>query len=68
MSKQALIDSIRQRNPSAAMEFLTKFTHAALEKYLSHLQVTQRPRNFQSAWVRIPETPAIMGRARRQAA
>lgn len=59
ISKQALIETIREQNPTAGTEFLTRFDVTALENYLSHLSFRTTPRSADGAWVRTPQTPAI---------
>ncbi|MBI1373799.1 MAG: hypothetical protein GC159_13830 [Phycisphaera sp.] len=63
MSKHDLIYHIREHNPSAAAEFLNAFDEPALERYLTHLQFTTRPRSG-DLWVRNAETPAVVTRGR----
>lgn len=59
MSKQELIDTIRQHNPSADPAFLTAFDVAALDRYLDHLRHSLLPRGASSMWIRAAETHAI---------
>lgn len=63
MSKQELIETIRQHNPTAATEFLTGFDEQALDGYLRHLLHGRQPRGASSLWIRPAETPAIMTRS-----
>lgn len=58
MSKDVLIETIQQHNPTAGQEFLMRFNEAALERYLTHLQYLTHPRN--AGWVRAYETPAVV--------
>jgi hypothetical protein len=62
MSKQQLIESIREQNPSANQDFLTQFDEQALHKYLDHLGHGRRPRGQHGLWVRGAETPAVVTR------
>ena len=64
MSKQQLIDSIQQHNPSANSEFLIHFDEAALDRYLNHLNYGKRPRRAEHMWIRGDETPAVVTRVR----
>jgi hypothetical protein len=45
MSKDVLIETIRRHNPTAASNFLMRFSPAALERYLTHLQHLAQPRS-----------------------
>ena len=64
MSKQQLIDSIREHNPSAGHEFLIRFDEVALNLYLNHLDHIRQPRGAASMWVRGSETAAVVTRQR----
>ena len=64
MSKQQLIDSIQQHNPTANAEFLIYFDEAALHRYLHHLHYGKRPRGSQNLWIRGGETAAVVIRTR----
>jgi hypothetical protein len=66
MSKEQLIDNIRQHNPTANSEFLFGFDEVALNRYLTHLRYLGRPRGAGSLWVRQPETAAVITRNRTQ--
>ncbi len=62
MSKQQLIEAIRERNRSASEDFLVGFDVGALNNYLSHLDYQSGPRGRDAMWVRTGETPAIVAR------
>ena len=51
---------IRELNPSASMEFLSRFSMSQLGSYLEHLLFLGTPRGKQSVWVRRAETPGIV--------
>lgn len=63
MSKQQMIDLIRQRNRSASNEFLVKFDEEALQTYLRRLTTLQDHRGRASVWVRQGIAPATITRA-----
>ncbi len=63
MSKQQMIEAIRQHNRSAPDTFLVAFEERALESYLRRLTTVQGRRGRGSVWVREAETPAIVTRA-----
>ena len=62
LDKRQLIDSIRQINRSAKLEWLGMFDADALKRYLEHLQLTQEPRGRNSRWIRRDNAPAFMTR------
>lgn len=62
MSKQQLIDSIQQFNPSARREFLTDFDKEELDRYLNHLRFTKMPRGANHEWIRRGDSAAIVMR------
>ena len=62
MSKQQLIEAIRNHNKSASVDFLYDFTETDLIKYLHHLRYINRPRGKYSVWVRPGDTAAIVTR------
>lgn len=64
MSKQQIIDAIREHNPGAEMDFLSGFDRAALFRYLDRLRYKSSPRDEQPMWVRFAETPAVVTRSR----
>lgn len=61
--KQFLIDTIRQHNPSAGVEFLTTFDEKALGQYLDHLVFRTQPRDRQATWVRNHDARAFTAAA-----
>lgn len=63
MSKQQMIELIRQRNRSASNEFLVKFDEEALRNYLRRLTTIQGHRGRASVWVREGVAPASVMRA-----
>ena len=63
MSKQELIRTIRQHNPTANADYLTGFDKPALLRYLRRLRHGRGPRGADSFWTRRPDTPAIVWRA-----
>lgn len=63
MSKQQMIDLIRQRNRSASSEFLVKFDEEALRTYLRRLTTLQGHRGRTTSWVRQGAAPASITRA-----
>lgn len=62
MSKQQMIDAIRQHNRSAEAEFLIEFNEVALKNYLERLTTIHGRRGRASVWVRTGETPAVVTR------
>jgi len=63
MSKQQMIEQIRERNHSASNEFLIKFDEQALRTYLRRLTTVHGHRGRSSIWVRDGAAPASMTRA-----
>jgi hypothetical protein len=63
MSKQQMIEQIRQRNSSASNEFLIKFDEQALKTYLLRLTTVHGCRGRSSVWVRNGVAPASITRA-----
>lgn len=63
MSKQQMIEAIRQHNRSAPDTFLGTFNEKALESYLRRLTTVQGRRGRGSVWVREADTRAIVTRA-----
>mgnify|MGYP001066860887 CR=1 FL=1 len=59
MSKQQMIDAIREHNRSAAQEFLARFDEAALSDYLQRLTRVCNHRGKTSRWVRNTTAPAV---------
>jgi hypothetical protein len=64
MTKQEMIQQIRQRNQSASDEFLVDFDEQALEQYLERLTSVVGHRGKSSIWVRQGDAPAIVSRVR----
>ena len=62
MSKQQMIEAIRQHNRSANTEFLVSFDEQTLASYLRRLTTIQGRRGRMSVWVREGDTPAIVTR------
>jgi len=62
MSKQQLIQAIRQHNQSAAPSFLDTFDEQALQTYLQRLTLVQAGRGPGSTWVRQGPHPAVIYR------
>lgn len=62
MSKQQLIEAIREHNRSATNDFLICFNESALTNYLNHLRYKVEPRTGEACWVRPAETPAVVTR------
>jgi hypothetical protein len=62
MTKQQLIDQIREHNRTAQPEFLVSFNEDALNSYLDHLKYKVAPRHVRSVWVRPGDTAAIVTR------
>ena len=63
MSKQQMIERIREHNRSASSEFLVKFDEEALSTYLRRLTTLQDHRGRSSVWVRKGIAPASVMRA-----
>jgi hypothetical protein len=59
-SERSLIEQIIEINPTAQRDFLARFHRRDLCRYLEHLNVLARPRGRGSAWVRVPEAPAVI--------
>jgi len=57
-----LMAGILERNPSASLEFLGRFSEPALKDYLEHLELISEPRQGGRGWVRRGGTPAIVTR------
>lgn len=67
MSKNQLIEAIREQNRTATAEFLAVFDEDALSNYLNHLNYRHGPRGSHAVWVRPKDTAAIVTRAGRPA-
>ena len=63
MSKQQMIELIRQHNRTADAAFLTSFEERALQSYLRRLTTVVGQRGKQSVWVREGDTHAVGTRA-----
>ena len=63
MSKQQMIEAIREHNRSAPDTFLVHFNEKALQSYLRRLTTVRGCRGRASVWVREGDTPAIVTRA-----
>lgn len=63
MTKQQMIEAIRQRNRSAQQEFLARFDEQALRSYLDRLTVLADRRGPGSVWVRPNLKPAAKPRS-----
>jgi len=62
MSKQQIIEAIRQHNRTANQELLTTFDEHTLENYLKRLTLINGRRGRASVWVRQPDTTSIVTR------
>jgi len=62
MSKQQMIEQIRQMNRSAPEAFLIHFNEQALETYLKRLSLARGGRGPSSRWVRTGDAPAAVTR------
>jgi sulfur relay (sulfurtransferase) DsrF/TusC family protein len=62
MSKQQMIEAIRERNKSVTMEFLDGFDEPSLLAYYRRLTEVQGKRGRLSVWVRQGDTTAIVTR------
>lgn len=60
MSKQQIIEAIRQHNRSAEVDFLISFDEQVLQTYLQRLRTLVGGRG--SVWVRRGETSAVVTR------
>lgn len=62
MSKNQIIDAIRQRNRSADHDFLVGFNENALRTYLTRLTEVAGRRGRHTVWVRPADTAAVVTR------
>lgn len=62
LNKNQLISSIQEINLSARADWLELFDISALRNYLNNLQRTLEPRGAESGWIRLGDTPPIVGR------
>ena len=63
MSKQQMIQAIRERNRSVSDEFLVRFDEKALGAYLRRLTNIHGHRGRSSVWVRNSSDRAVVARA-----
>ncbi|WP_432798433.1 hypothetical protein [Poriferisphaera sp. WC338] len=63
MSKEQMIQQIRDRNRTAKHDYLVHFSEEALEQYLSRLTTISGHRGRGSGWVRNTTSPAVITRA-----
>ncbi len=66
MSKQQLIEAIREHNRSVNDDFLNGFELGDLETYLQRLTRIANHRGRESGWVRNGHAPAIVTRHARR--
>ena len=62
LTKDRLIELIRETNSSPSREWLMAFRTDQLQSYLDHLDMTHEPRGRQSRWARPGDTPAVVWR------
>ena len=62
LTKDRLIDLIRETNTSPSREWLDQFRTDQLQSYLEHLDMTLEPRGRNSRWARPGDTPAVVWR------
>lgn len=62
MSKQQVIEAIREQNRSAATEFLIHFNEQELQAYLSRLTQVNGHRGRMSIWVRQSDARSVVTR------
>ncbi|MFA9478619.1 hypothetical protein ACERK3_09960 [Phycisphaerales bacterium AB-hyl4] len=62
MSKQQMIEAIRERNRSVSSEYLVKFDERALQNYLRRLTDVLGHRGRESRWVREGGDRAVVTR------
>jgi hypothetical protein len=60
LTREQVVERIITINPTAAVEFLARFTDVSLSSYLQRLQAAQGPRGPEARWVRQGDTPGIM--------
>lgn len=60
LTKQLIIDEIRQVNRNAPFEWLSLFSDGQLRSYLEHLQVAIEPRGRNSRWIRDGVLPSVV--------
>ncbi|MEM9251409.1 MAG: hypothetical protein AAGB29_03575 [Planctomycetota bacterium] len=64
MTKQQMIDAIRERNRTASVEYLTSFEEDELKTYLARLTDLIGRRGRSSVWTRDTTEPCFVHRAR----
>ncbi|MEM0915129.1 MAG: hypothetical protein AAGK09_11035 [Planctomycetota bacterium] len=64
MTKQQMIDAIRERNRTASVEYLTSFDEDDLKTYLTRLTDLIGRRGRSSVWTRDTTEPCFVHRAR----
>ncbi len=62
LTRQQLVDSILELNPTATSGFLMGFTDDSLQRYLEHLSLGHGPRGKGTSWLRETGRPGIVGR------
>ena len=62
MSKQQMIERIREQNTTASPELLMSFDEQTLSNYLRRLSELHNRRGRTTRWVRLGETTAIVTR------
>ena len=62
LTKDCLIELIRETNTSPSREWLLQFRTDQLRSYLDHLELTLEPRGRHSRWARPGDTPAVVWR------
>lgn len=62
LTKDRLVELIRETNPSPSREWLMQFRTDQLRTYLDHLDMTHEPRGRHSRWARPGDTPAVVWR------
>lgn len=62
MSKEQMIEAIRQQNRSAAVDFLVGFDEKQLQTYLQRLSRLLGRRGRSSTWVRQDQMRAVVTR------
>ncbi|QQE10105.1 hypothetical protein JD969_11320 [Planctomycetota bacterium] len=62
MSKEQMIQAIRNRNRTAKPEYLGDFTESDLQQYLMRLTSVHGRRGRNSRWIRNTTSPAVITR------
>jgi len=55
-----LVEELLQLNPTATVEFLSRFDDAALIQYKAHLEASREPRGRDARWAR-PDGASVTG-------